>query len=231
MTERVAAVIVAAGRSRRMSGPDKLWIDVNGAPLLAHTVTALAAARPLDQVVLVTSASSRDRVNALREQTPWNTITAIVLGGAERADSVYHGLAALQPCDLVLIHDGARPCVTPRVITDGLAAAREHGAAVPALPLADTVKAVDRQGFVVETPDRSALRTVQTPQVFRYELLMHAYAQAGRSRANCTDDAMLLERLGIPVATFAGDPRNIKVSIPDDLPLVRFFMSARTNAH
>ena len=221
---RVGAIVVAAGLSRRMGGLDKLWLDVGGRPLLGHTIAALAASDAINHIVVVTSPQGMRRIAALRAEAPWNSVDDVVEGGAERPDSVYAGLLALDSCDLVLVHDGARPLVTPELVRAGLDAARQHGAAVPATPLTDTIKIVDADGIITGTPDRVALRAVQTPQVFRYDLLRHAYERAGAARVSCTDDAMLLERLGIPVATFPGDPRNIKVSTPDDLSLLRYYL-------
>jgi 2-C-methyl-D-erythritol 4-phosphate cytidylyltransferase len=225
---RVGAIVVAAGASRRMGGQDKLWLALGDLPLLGHTLAALATVAEIDQLVVVSSPDGLRRLADLRAREPWCAVDTLVEGGVERPDSVYAGLLALNPCDLVLVHDGARPLVTPELVRLGLAAAREHGAAVPALPVVDTIKTVDAGGYVVATPDRATLRAVQTPQVFRYDLLLEAYEAAGPARSGCTDDAMLLERLGLPVATFPGDPHNIKVSTPADLPLVMLYAHERS---
>jgi len=224
--ERVGVVVVAAGSSRRMGGLDKLWLPLDGQPLLGRTLTALLAIPEISQTVVALSADGLRRAEDLRSRAepPWDRVGALVQGGAERADSVQAGLMALDECEFVLIHDGARPLVTPELVRAGLATAREHGAAIPAVPVTDTIKRVDARGFITATPDRAMLRAVQTPQVFRYDLLRHAYETAGRARALCTDDAMLLERLGYAVATFPGDPRNIKVSTPADLPLLKLYL-------
>lgn len=224
MAERIGAIVVAAGGSRRMGGVDKLWLPLAGRPLLEHTVGALAAVDEVTRLAVVASPEGLRHLAERRATRPWSAIDLLVEGGAERADSVYAGLCALGDCELVLIHDGARPLVTAALVRMGLEAARRHGAAIPALPVSDTIKAVDAQGRIVATPDRSTLRAVQTPQVFRYELLRRAYEEAGPARAACTDDAMLLERLGLPVYTFPGDPHNLKVSTPADLPLVRLYL-------
>ncbi len=223
----MAAVVVAAGASRRMGGIDKLWLDVDGKPLLAYTLDALASITAITRIVVVLSAHGLERVSALRDAAPWNRVAAYVPGGAERADSVYAGLRVLGACDIVLIHDGARPLVTSTLVEDGITAALVHGAAIPAIPITDTVKQVNAHGVVVATPDRAVLRTVQTPQVFRLDVLHRAHEEAGLERRLCTDDAMLLERLGMTVATFRGDPLNVKVSTPDDLPLLRCLMALR----
>jgi len=224
MPEIIGAVVVAAGSSRRMAGVDKLWLPIAGRPLLEHTLGALAAIPALTRIVLVVSAEGHRRVDERRASAPWTTLHAVVTGGAERADSVVAGLQALGACDLVLIHDGARPLVTAELVRAGLDTARAHGAAIPALPVTDTIKQVDAAGRIIATPDRATLRAVQTPQVFRYDLLVAAYQAAGARRAASTDDAMLLERIGHPVATYPGDPRNIKVSTPADVPLVELYL-------
>src|SRR5690348_15984369 len=135
--ERIAAIVVAAGSSRRMGGQDKLWLPVAGLPLLGHSLAALGGLSEIGQLVVVATAESIERLGHLRAQPPWDAVTGLVIGGAERPDSVYAGLQALDPCDLVLIHDGARPCLSAALVRAGIAAARAYGAAVPALPVAD----------------------------------------------------------------------------------------------
>lgn len=226
MRERIAVIVVAAGRSRRMGGVDKLWLPLGGRPLIEHTLAAFEAIDDIDEIAVVCSPETLPRLEHLRATPPWDAIDVLVAGGRERADSVYAGLRAITPCDIVLVHDAARPLVTPSLIRAGLDAARHTGAAIPVLPLTDTVKVVDAAGFIVTTSDRTSLRAVQTPQVFRFDLLLRAYEDAGDARVTCTDEAMLLERLGLPVATFPGDPRNVKVSTPADIPLVRLYMAS-----
>jgi 2-C-methyl-D-erythritol 4-phosphate cytidylyltransferase len=225
MSESIGAIVVAAGSSRRMGGIDKLWLDIDGRPVLSHSLSALRGAVALQQLVVVASPAGIERIEALRGELPWSAITALVVGGAERADSVYAGLTAMSLCDYVLIHDGARPCLTARVVRDALQAARYTGAAIPVVQVTDTIKSVDADGYIADTPDRATLRAVQTPQVFAHDLLLRAYEQAGAARAQSTDDAMLVERLGVRIATSIGDPCNIKVSTPADIPLVRLYLS------
>lgn len=209
-----------------MAGVDKLWLPMGALPLLGHTIANLARAPEIGQLVVVSTPEGVERLDALRGEPPWNRITGLVVGGQERSDSVYAGLLALEPCAIVLIHDGARPMVAPALVHAVVAAARRDGAAIPAIDVTDTIKEVDAGGVIVATPDRARLRAVQTPQGFQYDLLRHAYEQAGADRATCTDDAMLLERAGLPVVTIPGDPRNIKVSTPADLPLVALYLQA-----
>ncbi len=222
--ESVGAVVVAAGRSRRMGGVDKLWLSAAGRPLLYHSIATLAAVPEIAQIVVVTSPESRPRIEGQRAEWPWSRLSGLVEGGDERADSVFAGLCALAPCGLVAIHDGARPCVTAELIRAGIALAGARGAAIPAVTLTDTIKLVDADGRITGTPERAALRAVQTPQVFRYALLLEAYRAAGADRASCTDDAMIVERLGHPVYVYPGDPRNVKVSTPADIPLVERYL-------
>jgi 2-C-methyl-D-erythritol 4-phosphate cytidylyltransferase len=212
----VGAIIVAAGRSSRMGGLDKLFAPLGGRPLLARTLTAFQECAAVRRVVLVLAAENLARGLPLAEEEGLSKVRTVCLGGRRRQDSVWEGLEALGPCAWVVVHDGARPLVTPQLIEEGLAAARETGAAVPALLAQDTVKRVDEQGRVLRTLDRRRLWLVQTPQVFRYDILREAHK---RSRRTATDDAALVERLGHRVQVYPGSPRNLKVTTPEDLAL------------
>lgn len=150
-----------------MHGADKLFSVVAGRPLLAHTVAAFESCEPIDRVVLVVSEANLERGRALVAEESFSKIVAVCVGGQRRQDSVKCGLAALGPCDWVAVHDGGRPLVRPGMIARGLEAARETGAAVPVLPLADTIKEIDETGAITRTLDRSRLVAVQTPQVVR----------------------------------------------------------------
>jgi 2-C-methyl-D-erythritol 4-phosphate cytidylyltransferase len=133
----------------------------------------------------------------------------------------------MAPCDLVLIHDGARPLVSAAMIARGIAAARMHGAAIAATPVTDTIKIVDDQERIQSTPARATLRAAQTPQVFRYDQLCDAYRLVGAARAHCTDDGAVVELAGMPVYTFLGETTNIKVSTPADIAIVRALWAMR----
>jgi 2-C-methyl-D-erythritol 4-phosphate cytidylyltransferase/2-C-methyl-D-erythritol 2,4-cyclodiphosphate synthase len=216
--ERVDVVVVAAGTSSRMGGIDKIAADLAGRPLLAWTVGRLAEAPDVGRIAVVVPA---ERVEALAD-TPWLAIagvTAVVAGGARRQESVAAGIAALDPPGdrVVLVHDGARPLVSADLVAAAAAAAREHGAAIPTMPIAETVKRVV-DGQVVETLDRDILATAQTPQAIRMEVLRaawHRFPPAGEP--TFTDEAALLEAARIPVHVFPGDPDNLKVTVPADL--------------
>jgi len=212
----VGAVIVAAGRGTRMEGVDKLLAPLAGRPLLAHTLAAFQDCEAVQRVALVMAADRLVEGRDLVRAHALDKVTAVCEGGERRQDSVRAGLEALGPCEWAVVHDGARPLVTPQVIEDGLAAARETGAAICAVPLSDTIKQVAASGEVERTVDREGLWLVQTPQVFRYDLLLEAHRRAG---IEATDDAALVEAMGGRVRVYMGSPRNIKVTTPEDLAL------------
>ena len=197
-----------------MGGVDKLLAPLAGRPVLAHSVAAFAEHPKVDTVVVVVSEANQADVEAMLEDVAPNA--RVVLGGARRRDSVRAGLGVLPRCEFVLVHDGARLLVTAAMIDAVLAGAAEKDAAICAIPVADTVKQVDNYGFSRRTMDRDGLMLAQTPQAFRLELLLRAHAAYAE---DVTDDAMLVERLGLPVRIVAGSPRNLKVTTPDDLVL------------
>lgn len=221
--EQVGAVIVAAGRSARMEGVDKLFAPLGGRPLLAHALAAFEAAEAVDRLVLVLSRENLERGRALAAQLRLAKLEAVVAGGERRQDSVREGLRALGPCRWVVVHDGARPLVEPSLIARGVEAARGTGAAVAAVPVADTIKEVDEGGLVRRTPDRARLWAVQTPQVFRRDLLERAHREIV---LDVTDDAAMVELLGNPVAVYPGSHRNIKVTTPVDLAVAEALLRA-----
>jgi 2-C-methyl-D-erythritol 4-phosphate cytidylyltransferase len=185
---------------------------------LLHTLRALARVEEIERVVPVIAAEDRARFEALAPalaQLP--KVAPPVIGGLERQDSMRAGLDTLGPAfSLVAIHDAARPFVRAADVSRVLAAAREVGAALLAVPVTDTIKRV-RGGRVVETPERAECWAAQTPQAFRTELLREALAKAGAAGVVATDDVQLVERLGLPVAVVEGDPGNFKITRPDDL--------------
>jgi 2-C-methyl-D-erythritol 4-phosphate cytidylyltransferase len=222
MLNGIGVIVMAAGSSRRMAGTDKLWLDLGGKPLLARTLDALiAGCDDISQLVVVAGAQTQARAASVAPGSPWNQVECWVEGGATRQDSVYLGLQAIRPCELVLIHDGARPLPGRAMIQRGLATARRHGSALATVPVTDTIKLLDPEGRVLATPDRAALHAAQTPQIYAWDLLLRAYVLAGQERALCTDDAAVLERAGFPVFTFPGERTNLKVSTPEDVALVR----------
>ncbi len=229
---RTGVVIVAAGSGRRMAGDDglpvdKVFLPLLGRPLLAHTVSAFEVCPAVAEIVLVLGAHNIEKGRELADSESWSKLTHICLGGERRQDSVKAGLERLSGCEWVMVHDGARPCVTAELAESGVTCARETSAAVPVVPLSDTIKRLDTHGSIVETPPRSELWAVQTPQVFRAHLLRSAYEL---SLDGATDDASLVERMGHAVGTFPGSPENIKVTTQVDLLLAEAILSARADA-
>ncbi len=214
----LGAIVVAAGSGTRMGGLDKLFTEVAGRPLLAHAIASFQECAVVERIVLVMAAENLERGTILAHGQDFSKVRDIVPGGKRRQDSVRLGLDALGECEYVAVHDGGRPLVTIDLIERGLAVARETGAAVPALPLVDTVKEVGPDELVVGTLDRRRLCAAQTPQIFRRDLLMRAHREI---TADVTDDAAMLEALGVPVRLFPGDRCNIKVTTPEDLELIR----------
>jgi 2-C-methyl-D-erythritol 4-phosphate cytidylyltransferase len=223
--ETTAAILLCAGSSARMGGEDKLWADLAGEPLIAHSLRTLASLDAVDVLVLVAPARRQAMLRSLAGELRVELRTAE--GGARRQDSVAAGIAAAPDAAWYLVHDGARPLLSAEVACRTLDAAHAHGAALPALAVADTLKRVDDDGRILDTIDRSDLRAVQTPQAFAGELLRraHAASSAARDTVDATDDAMLVERLGEPVYAVAGDARNLKVTTPADLALARALLA------
>jgi 2-C-methyl-D-erythritol 4-phosphate cytidylyltransferase/2-C-methyl-D-erythritol 2,4-cyclodiphosphate synthase len=220
------AVVVAAGASSRMGGIDKLAATVHDRPLLAWSLDAIAAAPAVGRIVVVV-ASHRLKEVAAAAWLPAK-VAKVVAGGARRQESVAAGLAALDALDagagqkgqedrIVLVHDGARPLVSPALVGRIVAAAATHGAAIPVLPVAETLKRLDRD-LVVGTLERDGLATAQTPQAARRSLLRKALAERPADGPETwTDEAALLEACNIAVHAIPGEPSNLKVTLPDDL--------------
>lgn len=221
MTADTVAIVLAAGTSRRMGGADKIWADLGGRPVLAHSLATFAALAAVARIVVVAPAAQHEAVRAL---APAGVALTCVQGGARRQDSVAAGLVVAPEAAWYLVHDGARPLVTVALVERVLDAARREGAAIPVVPVVDTIKRVDGDGQVVETVDRAPLRAVQTPQAFAGPLLRRAHLEVTE---DATDDASMLERIGVPVMTVAGDPENLKVTTPADLVLARAWLAER----
>jgi 2-C-methyl-D-erythritol 4-phosphate cytidylyltransferase len=226
MYEQCAAVIVAAGSSRRMQGRDKLWIPLAGRITLARTIDIFQRSVIIDQIVIVTNPERIQDVQSLRTQEGWHKILAIVPGGARRQDSVRLGLdelaERLPTCRWVMIHDAARPFVTPAILEAGLKAVQIHQASIAAVQVKDTIKQV-QEGTIIATPDRAQLWAVQTPQVFSFPLIHQAHHHP-LARADVTDDATLLEQLGHTVTIFPGSYTNIKITTQEDLLFAEAFL-------
>ena len=222
----VGAVIVAAGRSTRMGGVDKTFVPILGVPLVAHSLDCFESFTQIDQIVLVLAEESLDRGRQLVQERGYRKVAHVCAGGQRRQDSVRNGLGLLSPCDWVLVHDGARPCLDEAMLQRGLDAAAECGSAVAGVPVNDTIKLVSPDRMVSQTPDRSLLWAAQTPQVFRYDLLLEAHRTCTE---DVTDDAAMVEALGHPVKMFQGSFQNIKVTTADDLVIAEVFLKAASS--
>lgn len=215
------AIIVAAGRGMRMkdeSGTPKQFRHLKGTPLIVHTLRCFELSEAIDEIVVAVPADARRSFLSIREQYAINKLKSAVTGGDTRAESVWRALESLDALrtEIVAVHDGARPFVTPADIDRVVCRARESGAAILTMAATDTIKEVE-DGRVLRTLPRSRLRHALTPQCFRYELLCQAYLQAQATDwREATDDSALVESLGVTVDAIDGDDRNIKITRPED---------------
>ncbi|MBN2416502.1 2-C-methyl-D-erythritol 4-phosphate cytidylyltransferase [bacterium] len=205
----------------------KQFLELKGRPLFIRTLQAFERCPIISDIILVVPPDETEAVR--RELFRWKIekITAVVAGGVERKDSVQNGLRAVPgACGVVAVHDGARPLVTPELITRTVEAAKQWGAAVPCVRISDTVKQVSGS-WIEATVARESLRRVQTPQCFSRELLETAYRDARESGTAITDEAMLVERMGKKIRVVEGDPFNIKITTPEDLVLAAAIIESK----
>lgn len=224
---KIKIVIPASGVGARLGGDvPKQFLPIDGKPILKRTLEAFNNCGFVDEIAVAVPEEYIARV----EEYGLNQVAHVVKGLAERSDSVYAALKALQPFDgVVLVHDGIRFFVSEALIRSVAIAAYEHGAAVAGVPMVETVKKVDGAGFVLDTPDRGQLWRAQTPQGFKYDLLIRAYEQAAADGVLChaTDDSALVERLGHPVRMVQGDLWNMKITSPMDYHLAQALYMAK----
>ena len=212
-------VIVAAGTGSRMNmGINKQFIKLEGKEIIAYTIEKFYNNSNIEDIVVVVK---EDEFEFFKEEIldEYNFKNIkIAYGGKERQDSVYNGLKLLdEKCDVVLIHDGARPFVSDKIIDKSIEEAKEHKAIVVGVPVKDTIKVIDNDKNIVDTPNRSVLWAVQTPQTFDYNILIDAYKDAFKNKFYGTDDAMLVERIGYKVKMLEGSYNNIKITTQEDL--------------
>jgi 2-C-methyl-D-erythritol 4-phosphate cytidylyltransferase len=231
MTAQSSVIIAAAGSSHRMEGRDKLWLPLAGRIVLARTIDVFEACQFIEHIVLVLHSERLEDASRLCQKEGWRKVLGIVGGGTRRQDSVRIGLDYLAnnvpTTQWVMIHDGARPLVAPDLLERGLKKALECNGAIAAVPVKDTIKHVD-QGWISNTPDRSQLWTIQTPQVFSFPLIHHAYHTVPTEQ-DFTDDAALLEYLGKRVAIFMGAYSNIKITTLEDLLIAEALIKGSTD--
>ena len=221
---RTVAIIPAAGEGARMGRKQaKQFMDFNGKPLLAVTLEKFQDCPAIQEIILVVPHDQLDYcTKEIIEPYHLTKVKKVVEGGARRQDSVRLGIEASNgQYELILIHDGARPLIDPKLIEKVVAAGERDRAVITTLPIKETVKEVNGQGRVIKTCDRSRLHLVQTPQIFRYEDILKAHQEAQKEGwEEATDDAMLVEKIGIPVKVINGSETNIKVTTPHDMALV-----------
>ena len=223
---RVGAIIVGAGNSQRM-GIDKVFLSLADKPLLAWSVDVCQDCEMIDQIVVVLNERSLALGREFVVQRGWSKVVEVCLGGKRRQDSVRQGLKKLDNCQWVVIHDCARPFLTTALIRDGLKAAQETGAATAAVPVKDTIKLSTDDYLVVETLARERLWSVQTPQVFRCDIIDRAHE---RIKDNVTDDASMVERLGYKIKLYIGSYNNIKITTPEDMIYAEAIARAKQDA-
>lgn len=227
---KIAAVVPAAGTGSRMgTGMKKQFLPLAGVPVLGRVLEAIEAVRLIQNIVLVVGPGDEEYCRSVVARgARASRVAAIVTGGKERQDSVYNGLLALS-CDteIVVIHDGARPLLRPAGLEEVIKAAWEKGAATMAVPVKDTVKLAGEGGFVSRTLPRSRLWLAQTPQAFHYEIILEAHRRARQENFTGTDDAGLVERMGLPVKIVPGSYENIKITTPEDLAVAEAIIKAK----
>lgn len=223
---KTVAIVLAAGSGKRMNSKvHKQYLLLKGKPILYYTLKAFEDSQ-IDEIILVVGVGEIDYCKKeIVEQYGFKKIQAIVEGGKERYHSVYEGLKVAGEADYVLIHDGARPFVTQSIIEKVMEAVCEYKACVVGMPVKDTVKIADEAAFAKETPNRSAVWTVQTPQAFAYPLIYDAYTKMLEEEdGTITDDAMVVERMtDYKVKLIEGSYRNIKITTPEDLDVAEIF--------
>lgn len=223
----ISVIIPAAGQGKRFgAGTNKAFVLLAGKTILERTVTVFSDLPEIGEIIIVVAPDEVDEIKGQVKFYPRQDIIKVVAGGAERQYSVENALAAVSDnAEVLLIHDGARPLISRRVIRQIIQAVRDNSAAIVAVPVKDTIKVVDSGGFVTSTPTRSELWAVQTPQGFKRNLLIKAYKKAREENFLGTDDSSLVERLGIPVKIVPGEYENIKITTPEDLPIAKMILT------
>ncbi len=222
MDNSLGIVIVSAGKGSRMGTLEsKQYLLLQDKPIMIHTLEVFNSMPLVKEIVLVTGQDDMERVQEWVREYKMDKVIKVIPGGSERQHSVYKGLLEIQT-EWVMIHDGVRPFVDQVDIEACYQMAIRTGAAVLAVPVKDTIKQIDESGIIVATPDRQSLWAIQTPQTFRVSDLLRSHQEAQRSGLVGTDDSMLVEKMGIPVAVVKGSYSNIKITTPDDLEYAAF---------
>ena len=221
----VSAIILAGGKGKRM-GKDisKQFILVKDKPIIYYTIKKFSYCKLIDEIILVLP---KDEIEYCKKEVLEKyslKVDKIIEGGKERQDSVYNGLKALKNSDIVLIHDGARPFVSEKIILEGIENAKKYGAAAPGVMPKDTIKVKDELSFSKETLKRESLIAIQTPQVFKKDIIVKCHERVREDNISVTDDTMVVEKYGYKVYLYDGDYTNIKVTTPEDLILCEYLV-------
>ena len=218
----ISAIILAGGKGKRMrSAISKQFIDIKGKPIIYYTLKKFSENKKIDNIIVVLP---EDEVKYFKENILKKyelRINKIVIGGKERQDSVYNALKSLKnsSTDIVLIHDGARPFISERIINEGIKFAEIYGAAAPGVMPKDTIKVKNEKNFSVDTPNRANLVSIQTPQVFKFDEILECHEKIRYNGEKVTDDTMVVEKYGYSVYLYDVEYTNIKVTTPEDLIL------------
>jgi 2-C-methyl-D-erythritol 4-phosphate cytidylyltransferase len=224
---KVTAIIPAAGLGKRLN-QKKQFIDINGKPLLAITLSVFEECQSIDEIVIAALQEDMEIIKDICKDM--KKVVNVVIGGEERQDSVYNCLKAISKEsdeDLIVIHDAARPLITKEIISGAIAEAKVSKAAVVGVPSKDTIKSVSSDNIITDTLDRNSIWLVQTPQVFRYQLIKEAYERASKIGYRATDDSKLVERLGVSVKMVMGSYENIKITTKEDVVMADAILKGR----
>ena len=229
---KVTAIVPAAGRGERMKKEEKIskqYLPLGGRPILVHTLLALEESPSIEEIILAVGNEEIDYCQlAIVKRFGLRKVKRIVAGGGKRQDSVYNALKKVgEDCHIVLVHDSVRPFITREIIQRTVEGAGIHKAVATAVPVTDTIKEGNEQGFVERTLDRNFLWAIQTPQGFESGLLKEAYSRAYETGFYGTDDASLVEKIGHPVKVIEGSHENIKITTPEDLIIAEAILRER----
>ena len=225
---KTGVIIAAAGSSSRMNRINKQFLELGGMPVLARSIRAFQYTDIISEIVVCVKREDIPRVREMVEEYRFSKVRDVAAGGETRAQSVLNALECVsEDIKYLAVHDGARPFVTSDEITRCALACEEYGAAALAVPVKDTIKITDGQGFIVSTPDRETLRAVQTPQIFKLEDYKKAVRALGDSVSAYTDDCQLMEQLGQRVFLVDGSYENIKITTPEDIPAAQAILKNR----
>ena len=225
----ISVIIPAAGQGKRFgAGKNKAVVLLAGKSILERTVEAFSDIPDIGERIIVVAPDEVAEITEQAKSFPKSETIKVVAGGAERQYSIENALSSVDSgAEIVLVHDGARPLISRDVIHKLIMEVRESSAAIVAVPVKDTIKKVDANGFVVDTPRRSELWAIQTPQGFSRDLIINAYKRAREDNFLGTDDASLVERMGVSVKIVQGEYENIKITTPEDLPIANLFLERR----